>query len=138
MDNMGPVWVCSVNNNHLSRGKRKDNDKWVEGYYVGETKGYISHSIYDFNSLSGLDYKVNGLTVGRCTGMLDKNKKLIFEGDIIRIKKQKVGKVEWGEYEWVLRYNDKSCYGFGWHDDSDITIIGNIHDNPELLEVQNG
>lgn len=84
-------------------------------------------------------------TVGQYTGLTDKNGKKIFEGDIVMSEyfllsnpnqKKRYGIVEYGEF------NCSCCNGvFGWHfGEEDIrehegyVVIGNIYDNPELLE----
>lgn len=84
-------------------------------------------------------------TVGECSGLPDKNGKQIFEGDILFLRDSSGGT----HYDVVVaEYWNCSCCGgvFGFsteHGDVDIDIrdhnhaevIGNIHDNPELLEV---
>ncbi len=98
------------------------------------------YEISDKDSLDGTRYEVNPETIGQFTGLYDKNGKKIFEGDIVRVLG---GIYEQGFYEinettivkdiikdgyeimTVISQLGKNC----------IEIIGNIHDNPELLEV---
>lgn len=123
----------------LFRGKRICNGKWMEGYLLRLADGtcLICQAGYRINR-----YKVNPDTVGKCTGLRDKNGKLIFEGDILRlggrdlphwIKKGQKCKVEYNAGGFVpLCDYDSDC---GDHVAAgDCEIIGNIHDNPELLE----
>lgn len=121
----------------LFRGKRIDNGKWVEGYlrfiYVDNPK---KASIYDSKTVR--NYDVDYETVGQYTGLKDKNGVKIFERDIVIGKKGYAGspyypiweqrfavKYEYGCYRELC---DTSYYEF--------EVIGNIHDNPELLEAQ--
>lgn len=76
-------------------------------------------------------------TVGQCTGLYDKNGKLIYEGDILsrsgkNYKKKYV--VCWAEYYWTLRcesISESLLMNIGGINGQE--IIGNIHDNPELV-----
>lgn len=133
----------------LFRGKRIDNGEWVEGslitgvfYYIGEGNlipiPYIlSISDIYFDSWKDIDedyglYEVDRSTVGQYTGLTDKKGKKIFEGDIL----------EWDIKEWGKRYREVVTWNFQklayreyeWHEWC--TVIGNIHDNPELLEEE--
>jgi uncharacterized phage protein (TIGR01671 family) len=79
------------------RGKRLDNGQWVEGSLILPHKGNDSYFIVDDN---GVDHEVNPATVGQFTGMVDKEEKEIFEGDIIR--------------EWLLDSQEPEG-GFWWN-----------------------
>ena len=124
----------------LFKGKRIDNQEWEEGYYVCLNGN--EHRIYDgFAETDCGDFypdwwKVDPATVGQFTGLTDKNGKRIFEGDIVA---QPVCKytVEFDGGAFFLipipEHNPYGCpqqlIGFG----AMFEVIGNIHDNPELI-----
>ena len=128
----------------LFRGKRLDNGEWVEGYFVNLWLiHYQKHQpiITDNNAVS---YDVDPSTVSQYTGLTDKNGKKIFEGDIVKTdkfsepNKQYIIKydLQFGAFISQDRYN---LYFVTFDGDSgEFEVIGNIHDNPELLEVENG
>ena len=142
-----------MNERFLSRGKRKDNGAWVEGnlvYTQTTTLGVVTE-IYTLE----MSYEVIPETVGQCTGLKDKNGKLIFEGDIVKadgyiffVNFGKFGGVANNEdYGYIGYYLDgydeitkKALRIYGLRDDicyfTDIEIIGNVYDNPELLQKE--
>lgn len=136
------------------RGKRLDNGEWVYGYYA-----VIHHS------LTEIDHKTNTIvrvgveeiphiyndeindnccnwkevepdTVGQFTGLLDKDGKEIYEGDILQVDGEAVMYVvEWHDAGLKARQiSNRSTIGLSnWKKYS--TVIGNIHDNFELLKI---
>lgn len=124
----------------IFRGKRVDNGEWVEGFYVLDPQadeGKESQIYYTNEHPCGcalVPFAVIPETVGQYTGLTDKNGKKIFEGDILKFEGQ-IG---------VLFYNEKfskfmfqvknsfACYQLDYT--CDFEVVGNIHDNPELLE----
>ena len=133
----------------LFRGKRVDNGEWVYGDLLQPTKEKILniYEISDYNSLMGDIHEVYPETVGQYTGLNDKNGKKIFEGDILQDKFGQIKIVdycnEWGAFRtcFVKALNEEgkivatvggaSFVGTIWRK---YEVIGNIHDNPELLE----
>lgn len=117
----------------LFRGKRVDNGEWLYGCYyhcIGTAYGATFIVVNDFGFIEVIPH-----TIGQYTGLTDKKGKKIFEGDIVKNSRD-VG---------LLYYKEKNSaftvkgweYGYWlWHDKEDIEVIGNIYDNPELLEVE--
>ena len=122
----------------LFRGKRVDNGEWAYGDLlhcddeaeiysesVGKNGGYVIPE-----------------TVGQYTGLTDKNGTRIFEGDIIDVvynpnyggvAKERIGVRKVGFADGCYMYEDNEGY-FLFTESDVVTVIGNIHDNPELLK----
>ena len=131
-----------MNREILFRGKH--NGEWLEGYYIKATHHWHEHGkhedwiVVDIIQNGGWcnvrgKYAVIPETVGQYTGLTDKNGKKIFEGDIVEYKEE-YGVIEYHEQEamFVVEF-------VGWLTDFDhmygneVEIIGNIHDNPDLI-----
>lgn len=125
----------------LFRGKIRIIDEWVEGSLLKYPDGdcYICRPSDDPAVLD--KYDVDTDTVGECTGLRDKNGKLIFEGDIVDHHVQgnilvNRGVIVWDAKNgrWAHKLNTMEPCLFMFNSTA-WEIIGNIHDNPELLEV---
>ena len=147
-----------MNGEILFRGKRVDNGEWVEGFYVNVPEHYkpeMSGKSYIVSINNGLFFEVVPETVGQFTGLADKNGKKIFEGDIVKYNlwddKFDYCEVKFGYFYAAMdSYNGGPALGFyladinGKADDIGffenlykfVEVIGNIHYNPELLEVK--
>ena len=137
-----------MSNRFICRGKRKDNDEWVEGYYVCLNENchriYIGYAEKDCGDYYPEYCEVIPETVGQCTGLKDKNGKLIFEGDILLFinddGEKTPYKVFWSEEYagYIIVTNDRAVDTMDCWDKyrKNFEVIGNIHDNPELLEVK--
>lgn len=112
----------------LFRGKTETGE-WAQGYYV---KGAIRHCIV--KSLAGYpQYDVIPDTVGQFTGLTDKNATKIFEGDIVKYSNG-YGHIAWAELHVAFMCVEENGEYWEWISNMyDIEVVGNIHDNPELL-----
>ena len=125
----------------LFRGKTYD-DEWVEGNLFIPDKKDTPTQICIGTNIVRISYDVIPETVGQYTGLTDKNGTKIFEGDILRVTDDNgetnlcscgVGYVLFYYGVWYIcdEVND------GLYDVNNIyyiEVIGNIHDNPELLK----
>ena len=124
---------------NLFRGKRTDCEAWVEGDLIQAFRGnQLSSCSIMPNTPTAYCWKVDPETVGQYTGLTDKNGKRIFEGDIVEcIPGVEQAVIIWLKYSACFGLSfDGWCCGFDDYDFSpnDFKVIGNIHDNPELLE----
>lgn len=140
----------------LFRGqtRRKGEKVWMDGspvesnwVYGGIFQGPNRSVIYGYDPIE--KYCVYTDTVGQFTGLTDKNGTKIFEGDIVeghchsawRHELQRC-EVAYGRDGFEARHHvncggERSYYTYKVLFSKDVVVIGNIHDNPELLEVEN-
>ena len=129
----------------LFRAKAKEDGKWIEGFPVRiYDYGGLVWDIHPFNTNFEITRSVDPKTIGQFIGITDKNGKKVFEGDIIIICYEADGE-DFCETKRV-HYNEKECcwYPMRWEECCEycghyteiksIEIIGNIHDNANLLE----
>lgn len=115
------------------RGRRLDGKGWVYGFLFAEKgRAYI---ITDSTGFGFIKFEVDPATVGQYTGLKDKNGKEIYEGDILTDKFESIGVVEWRDGAFVVNFGDVDVFQIvDCFDDSyQMWAIGNIHNNPELL-----
>lgn len=141
----------AMESKHLCRAKRIDNREWAEGYYVKglDIKDKEVHVIFEPDTIlyscgetDGF-VEVDASTICRCTGFKDINGKLIWENDVCDRKEEYPEIVKYNEGDWTLDYSyskDREsgyCYcnlGFYVLERKCVEVIGNVFDNPELLE----
>lgn len=119
----------------LFRGKRTDTGEWVYGDLLNVGVDYD----YAIRTYGGREHgqvnAVNEKTVGEYTGLEDVNGKRIFEGDVVRKfanGKEFKGVVECKHGSFGVRFADGTGQFICFFDCGE--VIGNIHDNPELLK----
>ena len=134
------------------RGKRVDNGQWVEGFYsnlyneekceeqsiITYQNFYAADMSYPYPSVNTVEAEVDPETVGQFTGMTDKNGTKIFEGDIVKEQYKSheiIYNVYWDEDYFAFRVKSKDySYYLDELVPSNSEVIGNIHDNKELLK----
>ena len=127
---------------YLFKAKRLDNGEWVVGYiarygHTGKEKYYIIPSYA--SDLYAIE--VDPSTICKCTGLQDKNDKLIWDNDIAKDEKGNLYKAFWQknyyQYSWICIKSNFLPSGAQWNlwsiKSFEIEVIGNIFDNPELL-----
>ena len=123
----------------LFRGKQTDNGTWTCGYlFCIWERAYLCWGTT--NGVPNME-EIIPETVCQFTGLYDKNGRKIFEGDIVEGNSEyftfthPYGKVVYDGGQYLISFDDVlediECLG-AWT--NDVEIIGNIYDNPELLE----
>ena len=150
-----------MGNRYLFKAKRLDNGEWVQGVPF-KIEGKIVILINDNENILRVHYleenmweadiyavEVDPSTICQCTGLRDKNGKLIWENDIAKFDVYYYEKLESSiisQIKWCndlctlsLVVNDRGTRGTLGHLmdlNKEIEVIGNIFDNPELLESE--
>ena len=129
----------------LFRGKRKSDEQWIYGRLsyngLGDTMKIIENNFFK-------EIQVLSDTIGQYTGLTDKNGKKIFEGDLLLSNGSLIWLVAFENgafvckderFETFFNFYEHSDYDFKTKSfksyiSEDYKVIGNIHDNPELLK----
>lgn len=121
----------------LFRGKRTDNGEWAYGVPTKDNHGEMvmvesTFECEEYNCCGANCLYVDENTVGQYTGMKDNNGKPIFEGDILKLGIGKTRFVFYGVSSFRHTIYNGYAKEFDFKDKG-YQVIGNIHDNPELL-----
>lgn len=140
-----------MNDRFLFRAKRVDNGEWVIGNYQRQFDFIGNEEHYIFSAKSHNEWKcaeIEPSTICQCTGKRDEGKKLIFERDIIGFldctytengysEHGCAGEVLWDDETLSFQVTERlSAESYEVIGGIDCKVIGNIFDNPELLEVE--
>lgn len=121
----------------LFRGKRKDNGEWVEGDLLTPADFMDVYEISE-NTGMGDRYDIDPETVGQFTGLTDKNGVKIFEGDVVRYNGKNhivVFETRGGTGYFGIKIDHIETWEFCLSVPAKLMeVIGNIHDNHELLK----
>lgn len=131
------------------------NKEWIEGDLVHDKDGkphivdnnYVDYWHDDQTFVCEEECEVLPETVGQYTGLTDKNGKKIFEGDIVKVydnfdyvgETLYVGKVQWNDtfLNWEIKTRKKTVWQLkNLPSVLYYEVIGNVFDNPEMLEVK--
>lgn len=116
------------------------NGKWIEGFLMDEN--------YICDPTNGWEYLIDPTTICQCTGQRDEDKKLIFEHDIIGFldctstengysEHGCAGEVLWDDETLSFQVTERlSAESYEVIGGTDCRVLGNVFDNPELLEVE--
>ena len=132
---------------NLFKAKRKDNGKWIEGYYQKryDLLGNEEHLIFHVDSHTVWEYaEIDTETLCQFTGLRDKNGKRIWENYILMAHLDEsypedttYETIEWGVAGWVT--HEANSVDRQYLDEFDLEhfeVVGNIFDNKELLQEE--
>lgn len=148
-----------MNDRYLFKAKRKNwqelpkDEQWVQGYLFDDgfengrvfVGGFViekyNGTACDDWAVTGIDfYEIDPNTICQCTGLKDKNRKPIWENDIAVCRDFTEEKyvIAWKQDEACFEYQQYGCsiMNFEQLSGCEVEVIGNIFDNPELLESE--
>lgn len=119
----------------------KPDGEWVKGYLYNDV-GCWKIRQFETDCADYVSYEVDPETVGQYTGMKDINDEKIFEGYIVKFKmfnalgyiRERIGVVKYYDELPIFYIYANTGDAWDWVQCDNIEVIGNIHDNPELME----
>lgn len=134
---------------YLYKAKRLDNGEWVQGVpfkvegkwvlLINDNENLLRAHYIEENMWTAEIYaiEVDSTTICQCTGLKDKNGKLIWENDIVKINNSKGNVlITFGDFEIICTIPNEKYYKHRLEYDTEYEVVGNIFDNPELLESE--
>lgn len=141
---------------YLFKAKRLDNGEWVQGNILLDIEKNKPSETYRIYPVDHVDICriVDETTICQCTGLRDKNGKLIWENDIVKdLFSDACAQIKYGSYQscfdstktehvgfyvdWSGKYTKRYRKDLGyWINMVNAEVIGNIFDNVELLESE--
>lgn len=132
-----------MDDRYLFKAKRIDNGEWVIGNLVFSVYHKGDACVGQYGNDVGM-HVVDPKTICQCTGLKDDNGNLIWENDIVKDEKGNFYKAIWQnnyyQFSWICVKSDIFLIGAKWDlwcfKSFEIEVVGNIFDNPELLESE--
>ena len=134
---------------YLYKAKRLDNGEWVQGVpfkvegkwvlLINDNENLLRVHFIEENMWTAEIYaiEVDASTICQCTGLKDKNGKLIWENDIVKINNSKGNVlITFGDFEIICTIPNEKYYKHRLEYDTEYEVVGNVFDNPELLESE--
>lgn len=122
-------------------------DRFKFRVWGGKCVGYLNDYFIMGNGETGMKFKKKLFVIftepknvifEQCTGLKDKNGKIIFEGDIVTCGDDRKWVIIWDDSFWQVKEIRQDCCininALTWCNCDELEVIGNIHENPELLE----
>ena len=133
----------SMEDRYLLKAQRLDSEEWVEGALVYDNKDELYRIITEIDYSTGTCVmtekapRIERFTACQCTGLKDKNGKLIWENDVVKINNSKVNMlITFRDFEIICTIPNEKYYKHRLEYDTEYEVVGNIFDNPELLESE--
>lgn len=134
---------------YLYKAKRLDNGEWVQGVpfkvegkwvlLINDNENLLRAHYIEENMWTAEIYaiEVDSTTICQCTGLKDKNGKLIWENDIVKINNSKGNVlITFGDFEIICTIPNEKYYKHRLEYDTEYEVVGSVFDNPELLESE--